>query len=238
MGIPWDEFVGTGADDGFVQKWVGRMFWPYLACTVLSLTARRRSWIQMSGLVCGSAFLTLLSYAKYVGAQRQPPMFVEHGGQMLMPVVLVSALALGARNRVTITIACTAMVMTFAGHGSYAAGLWPTPPTFFGMTSVILGVDYDFAKRLLLVAGILDFAVCAAPLVPMLRRPATLYAFVWGLLTAMARPVSGMSFDLIHWGADQYLHEMILRAPHFMIPLYLFLLWSPTQSIKTSANVT
>ena len=236
MGVSWQDFVGTGADDGFVQQWVGRLFWPYLVCMVLSMTARSRSWLQLSGLACGSGLLVFLSYAKYVSAQRQLPMFVEHGGQMLMPIVLVLALAVGARHRATITVACIGLVMTFAGHGSYAVGMWPTPSTFFGMTSVILGVSYESAKLLLLVAGVLDFAVCAALAIPVLRRPATLYAFGWGLTTAMARPVSGMSFGLIHWGADQYVHEAVLRAPHFMIPLYLFLLWAPPQEMGTATN--
>ena len=43
--------------------------------------------------------------------------------------------------------------------------------------------------------------------------------------TALARPVAGMSLSLNYWGADQFLHEAVLRAPHFLIPLYLFFLW-------------
>ncbi|MEM0925175.1 MAG: hypothetical protein AAGJ83_03985 [Planctomycetota bacterium] len=226
LGISWDEFVGSGADDGWVQTWIGRLVWPYVICAVLSLTARRNSWLQLSGLLCGSGFLVLLSYAKYAAAQRQLPMFVEHGGQMLMPVIFVMALTLGVRHRVTVVTACLALAMTFAGHGSYAVDLWPTPSTFFAMTSVILGVGYDTAKTMLFVAGILDFAVCLAILIPGIRRWAALYAAAWGLLTALARPFAGMSFGLIYWGADQFLHETVLRSPHFMAPLYLFLIWS------------
>ncbi|WP_238388614.1 hypothetical protein [Roseimaritima ulvae] len=224
-GIDWDEFVGSGADDGFVQKWLARTAWLYLACTILSLTVRKRSWLQMTALLGGSGMLVVLSYAKYVAAQRQLPMFVEHGGQMLMPVLLVMALALGVRHRATVITAVVAFVMTFAGHGSYALGLWPTPATFYAMTCVSLQVEYETAQTLLRGFGVLDLLVCVGVLLPWVRRPCALYGVGWGFLTAIARPVAGMSWSLNYWAADQFLHEAVLRAPHFLIPLYLFLLW-------------
>ena len=229
LGINWEEFVGSGADDGFVQKWIARIGWLYLVCTVITVTVRTESWVQMAALVGGSSLLTILSYAKYVASQRQLPMFIEHGGQILIPILLVMALALGVRHRATVTTACVALVMTFAGHGSYALGLWPPPATFHAMTSVILGVEFDTANTMLRAAGVLDFLVCIGIFLPKLRRPSALYAAAWGFLTAIARPVAGMSLSLNYWGADQFIHEAVLRAPHFFIPLYLFFLWRKPQ---------
>ncbi|PAY15954.1 hypothetical protein CKO51_29315 [Rhodopirellula sp. SM50] len=234
LGLSWDEFVGTGADDGFVQKWIARIWWLYLACTLLTITVRKTSWVQMSGLVLGSGLLTLLSYASYVAAQRQLPMFIEHGGQMLIPLILVMALALGVRHRVTVTTAVIALIMTFAGHGCYAIGFWPTPGNFYAMTTLILGADYSTAQMLLRTAGVLDFLVCIGICIPYLRRASALYASVWGFLTAVARPVAGMSWGLNYWGADQFLHETALRAPHFAIPLFLFFLWRKPGEKKVS----
>lgn len=225
IGIDWDEFVGSGAGDGLVQEWIGGIGWLYLACTALALTVKKKSRIQMGFLIAGSGLLLVLAYAKYVASLRQLPMFVEHGGQVLIPVLLVMALALGARHCVTVITAMVALVMTFAGHGCYAMGWWPTPGTFYAMTSVILRADHDTAELFLRVAGVLDFAVCVGILFPVTRVPCVLYAAAWGFLTALARPVAGMSLDLNYWGADQFLHEAVLRAPHFLIPLYLFFLW-------------
>lgn len=225
LGWDWEQFVGSGANDGFVQQWVGRIGWLYLAFAVVTLTVRRRSWFQISVLVFGSAMLTLLSYAIYVAARKQLPMFIEHGGQMLSPILLVLAVALGANHRVTVIIAIVATIMTFAGHGCYAVGLWPTPGNFYAMTTLILGVEYPTAQGILRTAGVLDFLVCIGICLPWLRRASALYAAVWGFLTAIARPVAGMSWELNYWGADQYLHEAVLRAPHCLIPLYLFLIW-------------
>ncbi len=230
FGLSWEEFVGTGADDGFVQKWIGNVWWLYLACTVLTITVRKGAWLQMIGLLLGSGLLVILSYAAYVRSQNQLPMFIEHGGQMLIPTLLVMALALGANHRITTITAIIAVIMTFSGHGCYALGLWPTPGNFYAMTTLILEVEYPTAQNLLRTAGVLDFFVCVGICIPFLRRGTVLYAAVWGFLTAIARPVAGMSWGLNYWGADQYLHEALLRAPHFLIPLYLFFLWRQPRS--------
>ena len=225
FGITWDDFVGTGANDGLLQLWIGKIWWLYFVCAALSLTVRKRSWFQMSALVIGSGLLILLSYAAYLKSQKQPPMFIEHGGQMLIPILLVIALALGARHKATVITATIAVIMTFAGHGCYALGLWPTPGNFYAMTTLILGVEYEVAQTLLRIAGVLDFLVCIGICVPYLRSISAMYATLWGFLTALARPVAGMSWELNYWGADQYLHETVLRAPHYFIPLSLFLIW-------------
>lgn len=236
FGISWEEFVGTGADDGLVQTWIGRIWWLYLACAVLALTVRKNNWIQKSGLVLGSGLLIVLSYAIYVTAQKQLPMFVEHGGQMLIPILLVLALTFGPEHRITVLTAIVALLMTFAGHGSYAIGLWPTPGNYYAMTSVVLGVESATAHVILRMAGMLDYLVCVCIFVPYLRSLSTIYATVWGLLTAIARPVAGMSWGLNYWGADQFLHEAVLRAPHFLIPLYLFLIWQQRRSTNVAAD--
>lgn len=238
-GISWDEFVGSGANDGWLQKWLARITWLYLGLTILTLTISKRSWFQMAAMLVGSGMLVVLSYAKYVAAQRQLPMLVEHGGQVLMPVLLVVAVALGARHRAVIVAAMVAMIMTFAGHGCYAVGFWPTPATFYAMTSVILSVQYETAQTLLRIAGVLDFVVCIGIFVPPIRRTCALYAVAWGALTAIARPVAGMSWDLNYWGADQFLQDAVIRAPHFLIPLYLFLLWrKPEPDVNLAARTT
>lgn len=223
-GISWDEFVGSGSGDGWVQTAISGIGWVYAGLTVLAVTVGRRSYLQMCALVLGSGLLTVLSYAKYVATERQLPMLIEHGGQILSPVLLVAALSLGVRHRLTEAIARTAVVATFAGHGAYATGWWPTPGNYHAMVLLILGLDYDPASVLLRWAGLLDFAVCALLFVPPLQRIAAGYAAGWGFVTALARPVAGMSWDLNYWGADQFVHEALLRAPHFLIPLYLFLL--------------
>ena len=215
------------------MTWTG---WLFLACAVLAITVSRKAWIQMAGLTGGSLLLALVAYARFVKEQRELPMLVEHGGQVLIPVLLVMALFLGVRHRVTIFTAIVALIATFAGHGCYAVDLRPMPDSFPAMTSVILKVEHETARMILLLAGILDFVVCIGIWIPALRRSCAIYAGIWGLLTALARPVAGMSLGLNYWGADLFLHEAVLRAPHFLIPLYLFVLWRPPGKVETLAS--
>lgn len=224
-GMEWDVFVGTGANDGLVQRWLGVVGWCFVLCAGVTLTARRESKLQLAVLGGGTGLLAVLAYAKYLAAQNQIPMLVEHGAQMLSPALLVMALTLGVRHRATVAVAIIALMATFAGHGYYAMGWLPTPGNFHAMTSLVLGVEYETANQFLRVAGALDFVVCIGILIPAVRKLSALYATFWGLLTALARPVAGMSWDLNYWGADQFVHEGVLRAPHFLLPLFLFLLW-------------
>ena len=225
LGMGWEEFFGTGANDGFVQKWLGRIGWLYLVGSVLTLTMRKGAWLQMTALTGMSLMLAVLFFDKYLETQRQLPIFIEHGSQMLSPLLLVSAVALGPRHRVTMGMAVVAVITTFAGHGCYAIGWLPTPGIFYGMTTIVLGVEYETAKVLLRLAGGLDFVVCVAMFIPALRRPAALYAAIWGLLTALARPMAGMAVSLNYFGADQFVHEAVVRLPHALVPLFLFWAW-------------
>ena len=230
MGVGWDDFVGTGANDGVIQKWMSRIFWLFLVCSTACFTAgvfQRYRWVDRAScsmLVLGSVLIVLVSFAKYVRSEYQLPMFIEHSGQILIPLVLLCALLIGVRHRGTRAIAVIGVVMTFAGHGCYAAGIWPTPPHFYGMTTLVFGWEHETTVRFLYCMGIMDFMVCIGLLTP-LKRFCALYAVAWGLATAVARPYAGMSWDLNYWGADQYLHEAVLRAPHFLLPLYLFFVW-------------
>lgn len=60
-----------------------------------------------------------------------------------------------------------------------------------------------------------------------------MYAAIWGFLTALARPVAGMRFQYEWWGADQYLHEFVYRAPHFVVLLFLLFAWRQMPATRT-----
>lgn len=237
-GIGWEDFVGSGGNDGLVQNWLKWIGWVYLICAGVTISVRRSLKVQLVVQGVAAGLLTGMAYAQFVAAQRQLPMFLEHGAQLLSPVLLGLALVLGPRHRVTVAVAIVALITTFAGHGCYAIGWLPTPGNFHAMFSVILGVEYETANLLLRVAGGVDFVVCIGILIPRCRQVSALYAAAWGLATALARPVAGMAWDLNYWGADQYLQEAVLRAPHFLLPLFLVLLWRETDKTPTTVGAT
>jgi len=219
----WESYVAEIMTDqriGMAVRLVGLL---YLAMAVVAWTVKRDSLVQMCFLGLGGGLLAWTAFCKCLGDGCAMAILLEQGGQVLSPVMLILALRRGVRDRWTIRVALIAFCATFAGHGVYASGLAPTPGHFYGMVSAILGLGEQGADIFLKTVGILDFVVCAGVFVPALRRASLAYAALWGLLTALARPVAGMSLAAPWWGADQFLHEAVYRAPHAALPLFLLL---------------
>lgn len=237
FGVSWESYVADVMTDRRIligERIVGLL---YLALAIVSLTAKRNSRVQFVCLGIGGVLLAVASWCKYLNAGRAMAMFVEHGGQILAPAVLILALQRGVRDRWTIGVAVVAFCATFAGHGIYAAGLAPTPGHFYGMVSAILGFGETAADHFLKTVGVLDFVICVGLAVPVMRRACLAYAALWGLLTALARPVAGLSFAAPWWGADQFVHEAVLRAPHVSLPLFLFLVTFDSRAASPSTTL-
>jgi hypothetical protein len=223
FGVSWETYVADVMTDRRILLGVRLLGVLYLVLAIIAFTATRRRYVQLACLAIGSASLAFLAYCKFVNAGYAQAVFVEQGGQVLAPCVLLLALRRGISDRWTIGLAVVAFCATFIGHGIYAIGWAPTPGHFYGLTHAVLGFEEAAADTFLKCAGFLDFLVCGALLFPKLRQPALAYAVLWGLLTSLARPVAGMSTALPWWGADQFLHEAVYRAPHVALPLFLFL---------------
>ncbi len=93
------------------------------------------------------------------------------------------------------------------------------------MTCLLTGLDDLWALRLLRVAGVLEFVVALAVLLPFRRvaLPALAYAAAWGLATALARSAAFVRWENLSESSAQWLHETVLRLPHAAVPLVLFL---------------
>lgn len=102
-------------------------------------------------------------------------------------------------------LACS---LEFIGHGAFGIITKAVWVPYFG----VVGIPERWAYRLMPVVGSVDitlgFLVLLKPI-----RAALLYMAVWGLWTALLRPLSGESF----W-------EVIERAPNYLVPLALLYL--------------
>ncbi len=121
-----------------------------------------------------------------------------------------------------------AVAATFFGHGLFASGWHPVPGHYVDMTMGLLGIEETAARELLRLFGAWDFAVALALVWPgrigrKIRIPALAFAALWGFLTAMARVVWGFEASAPWHSLDQWLHETLIRMPHFAIPLALLL---------------
>ncbi len=113
-----------------------------------------------------------------------------------------------------------AIALTFTCHGLYAIGYYPVPVQFMEMTMNILGIDEVLAKTFLMTAGILDFIVAIGIFLPWKwARFFLLYAVIWGFGTTIARVWANFNWEWLDYVLLQWLHESVMRIPHFLIPL-------------------
>lgn len=223
LGVSWESYVAEVVTDYRIRLFARGVGLGFVALSVVAMAMKRTSKLGMAGLAAGSVSLALIAFCKYVNAGNAVAMFVEYGGQILAPLVLMVVLRWGPLNRWAVGIAAIGFWATFMGHGIYALGIAPTPGHFYGMVAAVLGLGERGSTVFLEVAGVLDFVVCIGVLVPAARSACLVYAAIWGLMTALARPVAGMSLAAPWWGADQFVHEAVLRMPHVALPLFLLL---------------
>jgi len=255
---PYRAFFLDEQHFGVLQSWLGqgtwydyvndpitdvRILWYTRAVGVLwvlcALSFLR--WKQIhGGLQLALVFLstgTLVFYAgcAYLDKGYQSAQWIEHSAQFLFPALSLWFLRSSQMPSWNI-LARLAIALTFTGHGMYAMGLFPVPGNFVYMTTTILGVSDAFAKDLLYVAGILDLLVSVALFLPKVDRIALWYCVGWGLLTALARPLTYIYFNHLFWiTVQQTLFEFVVRIPHFILPL-MVLMRAAQHDVQTSTS--
>ena len=122
-----------------------------------------------------------------------------------------------ARRRLSAWVLRLAIAMVFVTHGYEA---WKLHPHFLDFVLVagrdLAGIDMaeSAAAVILRIIGVVDFVVAAWVLLRP-NRPLLLWLGFWGLITALARPVT--------LGFASY-PEVLLRASHVLAPIALGLL--------------
>ena len=96
----------------------------------------------------------------------------------------------------------------FLGHGVFA---YQAAPHFRLLMMGSLGISEETAATVLPVIGIIDFMIAGLVLVKPIRA-VLLWGAAWGLLTGLARPLSGKEI----W-------DFVERWPNWGIPLALLL---------------
>jgi hypothetical protein len=108
-------------------------------------------------------------------------------------------LASGATLHWLLRVACG---LEFIGHGAFGIITKAAWVPYYG----VLGIPPEWAYKLMPLTGSVDiFLGCLVLLKPI--RAALLYMALWGLWTALLRPLSGEPF----W-------ETIERAPNYLVP--------------------
>lgn len=184
------------------------------------------SWWAHALLIVGGLSLTFLAFCSYRDRVYRVGEFFDLACQFALPFLLV-LLARGVLTAPRLLVALrVAVACTFGAHGVKALGLYPVPGEWVVMTMAATGLSEPASFAFLRIAGVLDFAIVAAVLIPWIRadRAAFAYAAFWGLLTALARPVAFIRWDNLAEGSLQWLHEGVMRLPHAALPLAGFLI--------------
>ncbi len=207
------------------------------ACTLL-LFFMAFCYFLSKGLQIGQ----LLEYALQIGT----PIFL-----LVLVTEVVSTKDATAKVVGTVRWMKIALSATFVGHGLYAIGFHPLPGHFVDMMIKGFHINEDTATLLLTVIGWLDIIAAAVLLIPLktnlsknlppspisaslnaspkeniadkLFQIALYYMLIWGFLTTFARLYANFHWSSGWYNLKQWLPEVLMRFPHFIIPVIL--LW-------------
>jgi hypothetical protein len=90
----------------------------------------------------------------------------------------------------------------------------------------VFGMSEASARGFLITAGTLDILFAVLIFFQKTERAALIFMIFWGAVTSLARIVAHLDHELMSMSSHQWVHETLLRFPHFMVPLamYLYLL--------------
>jgi hypothetical protein len=221
MGWSWqayinDPLVGQNISTGVKGLGLVLLFAAWSVFLPPKLGKLRTFLLLLSGMIL--LFLSLLVCKEHGWRAGQ---FLELGLQWATPCLFLlwNKNSRGAGLWTKIAIAST-----FIGHGMYALGWYSRPADFLDMSINGLGLNEGQAEVFLKTMGILDFVAAAYLFLPIRgQKWAYFYLIAWGFLTTCARLWSHFNWDFMGNWAAMWLHEWLMRVPHFLVPFYLWL---------------
>jgi hypothetical protein len=240
-GRSWKEYVTDVNTDLFIQNLITGIGWFYVLCAIGALFILRLGKLGSVILWLGSISLAFLAalYCKekffFIGQ------FFEYTLQFSAPALL-AILATKTNQRFTPKLVWylkVAIALTFSCHGLYAIGFYPRPGNFVSMTMNILQASETVAIQFLNVVGVLDFILSILLFFPARwAKPALTYAVFWGFSTTIARIWAYFYWDSLDILLLQWLHESVMRFPHFLLPLALLIYMVSNNNLSKSKQKT
>ena len=222
--MSWQEYVTSPVTDSIIQNIIkgnGIIYAISAVCTLLIQKSNAR-WFKYP-LYLGGISLIILSILITKNKFYHTAQFFEHSLQFGVPFLFTFIHSkFLVENRLVLYLKILT-ALTFASHGLYALGFYPVPGNFIDMLINITGISEQTSITVLYIAGVLDLIIAVLLFVPKISIYAAGYAFVWGLLTALARVVANFSMDFPLQSLHHSLYETLYRLCHALIPLYLFL---------------
>ncbi len=236
LGMPWEAYITSLAVDDAIQTSIKGFGFLYLACALVALLIRRIPKWSAKLLWVGTAGLVFLAFLYCKERFFSIGQFFEYSLQIVAPLMLYFWVfpkggmpAWSNKNYIRVLKIATAL--TFICHGLYAVNYYPRPGNFVEMVINTIGVTESAANHLLLLAGLLDFLAALGLFLPWKwGRVALGYIIFWGIATTMARYTSYLEWEYLGESLSQWTWEVLVRLPHFLLPLVLYFLWKQRSS--------
>ena len=221
--MDWETYITSMEVDNAIGNSIKMFGFFYLMAAIIALFIHKLprpfhhvlilsslALITLALLYCKERFFSIGQFFEYT-LQFGSPFFLWWWLRHENPISISSNFIKGLKIAIALTFTC---------HGLYAIGYYPIPVQFMEMTMNILGVTEELAKTILTTAGILDFAVALGIFLPWKwARFFLLYAVLWGFGTTIARVWANFNWEWLDYVLLQWLHESVMRMPHFLIPL-------------------
>lgn len=228
----WSDYVTQTSTDLAIQKVVFAIGLIFLAATivfVLFRIANKSLLLVTTTIVTVLLCFLVLSYWK--DKHYQIGMLIELSLQAFSPLLFYWLLF---RKDLRLWKFATKLfiALTFVGHGLYALNYHPVPWHFIDMTTQILKVSNEGAMNFLLTVGILDVVIAIGIWIRGLDEKVLLYATFWGLATTVARIIGNIEYETGWSMVSRWGYEVLIRFPHFLVPLALYLFIRSSKSIE------
>ncbi len=217
--LTWNEYVTSTTVDQAIEHFTHGVGVLFLITAFVSLIPNQKKGLHWPIMV-GTILLGFMVLCVWKDRFYQIGQLMEHSCQIAAPILLIRWRKKAA-DRKWLLVLKIAISLTFIGHGLYAVGYHPQPGAFNDMLINIFGMTEATANTVLIVAGILDFVCAIAIWLPINYTAFVWYLIIWGLLTALARMVSGFSPGLLLYTLEQTWHESVFRLAHGLLPVLL-----------------
>lgn len=232
LGYSWHQWETDASISSVLKAFKIAIGVVYMLLAILAAFLKKHHPKQVGKLLwLGAGLLFFLAFVSFKSHNYIWPQWWEHSLQFSIPVFFYLALFHPPAHTYSLWIKI-AIALTFTCHGLYALGFpYETPANFWAMTMSILPLNEELARIFLTIAGGLDVLVSVLIFFPRTARPALMYAVIWGSLTALARVVAYTDLDQTHLDLLRWLPETILRVPHAVVPLAVWLMYPPKESM-------
>jgi len=229
-GFSWNEYASSTTFNFIIDASIKITGIFYLLCAIVSLFISVKHIRLSKLLVLGSLLLIVLSLVFYKSKFLQFGQLIEYSCQMFSPLFLYVILFYNVHLPKLSFILKLAIALTFVGHGLYALGVYPTPGIWTDMSLSSLNFiglypSVNQIQNIIYLAGILDMILAVGIFLPnKWSVPFLIWAFIWGLLTALSRVIGFMNIDPSWHTLVQWLPQTIMRLPHALIPFAVLII--------------